>query len=49
MTRSIGMILLCLYLAVVGITLLTNLQIVAAAIVQGVLALLAAVFLALGK
>lgn len=49
MTKSIGLILLCLYLFVVGIMLLTNLQIVAANIVQGVLAIGAAVFLALGK
>jgi hypothetical protein len=42
-------ILLALYLVIVGILTLTNVTIVAASIVQGVLAIAAAVCLLLGK
>lgn len=47
--KSWWAILLALYLCVVGVLLLTNVTIVAAQIVQGVLAITAAICLLLGK
>jgi hypothetical protein len=49
MTRNIGIILLALYLLIVGVLALTNIQIVAVNIVQGVLAIGAAICLVIGK
>lgn len=48
--KSLGILFLCLYLLLVGIFALTNITtVVAAQIVLGVLALLAAILLFIGK
>lgn len=49
MTRSIGTILLCIYLVLVAIVLLTNIQVAAMSILMGVTALAAAIFLAIKR
>lgn len=47
--RSIGIILLCLYLMVVGLLLITNIKFQFDTAIEGVLAIGAAIFLALGR
>lgn len=49
MNLSIGMVLLCCYLFLVGILAVTNITVAFAGVVLGILAILAAIFLALGK
>lgn len=49
MSRSIGTILLCVYLLVVGLLLITNIRFQFQEAVQGFLAVGAAVFLLLSK
>lgn len=47
--RSLGVICLCLFLLVFGLLAITNFRFVGAEAVEGVLAILAAVFLWLGR
>jgi len=49
MAKSIGMILLCLYLILVGILAVTNITVAFAGVIVGCLAIAAGVFLLLGK
>jgi len=49
MTKSIGMILLCIYLIVTGLLSLTNLMIELANIILGCLAIGSGILLLLGK
>ncbi len=49
MSRSIGMILLCIFLAVYGLLAVTNITFAFQTAVLGFLAIGAAIFLALGK
>lgn len=49
MTKSIGLILLCIFLIVHGLLLITNIQFQLSGFVLGVSAIAAAIFLAIGK
>lgn len=49
MTRSIGVILLCVFLIVFGLLRITNLQLAFEPLIVGALAIGAGIFLAIGK
>lgn len=47
--RSLGMILLCIWLILTGVLSVTNITFAAASIIMGVLAIAAGIFVLLGK